>query len=468
MTDVDLVIIGAGPAGMGAALAAKKHGINDIIILERADKTGGILPQCIHNGFGLHYFKLELTGPEYALRFARKIEEQNISVRLNTTVVNISPDKIVTAMSREEGVIYYKAKSIILAMGCRERTRGAIGIPGSRPAGVITAGAAQRFVNMEGYMPGKEIVILGSGDIGLIMARRLTLEGAHVSAVCEIMPQSGGLQRNISQCLNDFNIPLMLNTTVSKIHGEERVTGVTIAKVDEYLSPIKETEEYIACDTLMLSVGLIPENELSQSANVILGENGGAKTDRYLRTNVEGIFACGNVVHVHDLVDFVTQESEEAGKNAAYYLLNKEISGKGYVFVEKEIESKNSRPLQPNEKRLTCIVCPVGCRMSVFINISGNVTEVRHNTCPRGQRYAIEEYTKPRRVLTSTIKYNDTFVPVKTKGTIPKPLLLPAMRELEQLRLTHPAPVGTVVLSNLLETGVDVVLTDDVTDDPKN
>jgi NADPH-dependent 2,4-dienoyl-CoA reductase/sulfur reductase-like enzyme/CxxC motif-containing protein len=460
LVNVDLIVIGAGPAGMGAALAAKKHGVKDILILERADKAGGILPQCIHNGFGLHYFKQELTGPEYALRFARQIKEKQINIKLSTMVTGITADKIVTAISKADGLIKYRAKAIVLAMGCRERARGAIRIPGGRPAGVITAGAAQRFTNMEGLMPGKEVVILGSGDIGLIMARRLTLEGSKVKAVCEIMPQSGGLQRNISQCLNDFDIPLMLSTTVCEIHGSERVTGVTIARVDDNLNPIEETRQYIPCDTLMLSVGLIPENELSQGAGVSLAANGGAATDKYMHTNVPGIFAAGNVAHVHDLVDFVTEEAEEAGKNAAKFILNKKLDGKGYAFREKKTPS--SAPLDPNEKRLICIVCPVGCEMSVYFDEGGNIASIKNNRCKRGLAWAKEEFTAPKRVLTSTVRRGNKWVPVKTKGAIPKALLFDAMSALKKISLTGNATVGTVVAPNIAGTGVDVVLTDDV------
>ncbi|MDR2650155.1 MAG: FAD-dependent oxidoreductase [Clostridiales bacterium] len=464
MKTTDLAVIGAGPAGMGAALAARKHGVKDIIILERADKAGGILPQCIHNGFGLHRFREELTGPEYALRFLKAAEKEHIEIKLNSMAIEITPDLTVVAMSRENGVVRYRAKAIVLAMGCRERTRGAIQIPGARPAGVITAGTAQRFVNIEGYMPGKEIVILGSGDVGLIMARRLTLEGAAVKAVCEIMPQSGGLRRNISQCLNDFNIPLLLNTTVNEIHGRERVSGVTIARVDEKFRPVSGTELYIPCDTLMLSVGLIPENELSRAAGVELAENGGAKADRYMRTNVPGIFACGNVVHVHDLVDYVTDESEEAGKNAAYYILGRKTGGKGYTFHQKTPETDEA--LAVNERRLTCIVCPVGCNMIVRLDEKGGVADVSGNKCKKGGYYAIEEFTAPRRVLTSTVPYEFNretgFAPVKTKGAMPKKLLIAAMGEIAKIRLNKPAGAGDVIIRDLLGTGADVVLTDDL------
>ncbi|MBO5198105.1 MAG: FAD-dependent oxidoreductase [Lachnospiraceae bacterium] len=317
----DLVIIGGGPAGMSAAVAAYESGIRDILILERDENLGGILQQCIHNGFGLHKFGEELTGPEYAWRYEKKVRELGIPFKLNTMVLDITEDRVITATSSEEGVFQIQAKAIILAMGCRERSKGALNIAGTRPAGIYSAGTAQKYVNRKGYMPGKNVVILGSGDIGLIMARRMTLEGASVKAVCELMPYSGGLARNIEQCLHDFNIPLKLSTTVVEIHGKDRVTGVTIAAVDERRRPIPETREYIPCDTLLLSVGLIPENELSKSAGISLDRiTGGAEVDQDRQTSVEGIFACGNVLHVHDLVDYVSEEAEIAGRSAAEYI----------------------------------------------------------------------------------------------------------------------------------------------------
>ena len=321
MRTCDVVIIGGGPAGLAAAVSARENGIEDILIIERDKELGGILNQCIHNGFGLHTFKEELTGPEYADRFIKQVEELAIPYKLDTMVVDVTAKKMVTAMNREDGVFLIQAKTIILAMGCRERSRGALNIPGYRPAGIFSAGTAQRLVNMEGYMPGKEVVILGSGDIGLIMARRMTLEGAKVKVVAELMPRSGGLKRNIVQCLDDFGIPLKLSHTVVDIKGKERVEGVVLAQVDDNLKPIPGTEEFYSCDTLLLSVGLIPENELSRGMGVEINSttNGPIVNDK-LETNIEGVFACGNVLHVHELVDHVSEEAKRAGRNAAEYV----------------------------------------------------------------------------------------------------------------------------------------------------
>ena len=317
---VSLVIIGGGPAGMAAAVAAYDKGIRDILILERDNALGGILRQCIHNGFGLHRFGEELTGPEYAYRYEQMVLERGIPYMLNTMVVGLSTDRTVTAMNSERGIFDIKADAVVLSMGCRERPKGALNISGSRPAGIFTAGTAQKFVNMKGYMPGREVVILGSGDIGLIMARRMTLEGAKVHAVCELLPYSGGLARNIEQCLNDFNIPLKLSHTVTEIHGKERVEGVTIMAVDENRRPIVGTEEFIKCDTLLLSCGLIPENELTVGAGIKLDRvTGGAVVDGD-RECSEGIFACGNVLHVHDLVDYVSEEAVIAAEAAVRYI----------------------------------------------------------------------------------------------------------------------------------------------------
>lgn len=333
MTEHDIVIIGGGPAGMAAAVAAFDAGIKDTVILDREDTLGGILRQCIHNGFGLHKLGRELTGPEYAAVYAKQVEERGIKVYTETMVTDLSADKIVTASSRE-GILKIKAKAVILAMGCRERSRGALNICGTRPAGIFSAGTAQKLINCEGYGVGKRVVILGSGDIGLIMARRMSLEGAKVEAVCEIMPYSGGLTRNIVQCLEDFGIPLYLSTTVAEIHGSKRLEGVTIAEVGADRRPIEETKRYIPCDTLLLSVGLIPENELTRSAGIPIDPvTNGAIVDENRQTDVPGIFACGNVLQVHDLVDYVSDEAEIAGHGAAEFV-------KGMMSEAKTLDTK--------------------------------------------------------------------------------------------------------------------------------
>ena len=320
MKNADLVIIGGGPAGLAAAIEARRRGVENLLILERDSELGGILNQCIHNGFGLHTFKEELTGPEYAARFIQQAQELGIPYKLDTMVLDLAADKTVTAMNRTDGLFQLHPKAVVLAMGCRERPRGALNIPGYRPAGIFTAGTAQRLVNMEGYLPGRKVVILGSGDIGLIMARRMTLEGAEVQVVAELMPYSGGLKRNIVQCLDDYGIPLKLSHTVVDIQGKERVEGVTLARVENG-RPVPGTEEHYDCDTLLLSCGLLPENELSRAAGVQLSPvTGGPAVNESLETSIPGVFAAGNVLHVHDLVDYVSEEAGAAGAHAAAYI----------------------------------------------------------------------------------------------------------------------------------------------------
>ncbi len=376
MTEYEIVIIGGGPAGLAAALAARESGIESILVIERDRELGGILNQCIHNGFGLHTFKEELTGPEYAGRYIDELIKQNIEYKLNTMVTDISKDKVITYINGREGIKKIKALAVILSMGCRERPRGALNIPGFRPAGIYTAGTAQRLVNIEGYMPGKEVVILGSGDIGLIMARRLTLEGANVRLVVELMPYSGGLKRNIVQCLDDYNIPLKLSTTVTDIQGKDRVRGVSIAKVDSSGEIIKGTEEYYGCDTLILSCGLIPENDLSKNMGININPvTKGAVVNESLETCIPGVFACGNVLHVHDLVDFVSQEAKLAGISAADF-----VKGLGKKPVIQEMEANEIslipgagiRYIVPNTIRMNSIKESITLRFRVD-NVYKNV-----------------------------------------------------------------------------------------------
>ena len=363
MDKMDLVIIGGGPAGLAAAVAAYDNGVKNIMILERDDRLGGILNQCIHNGFGLHTFKEELTGPEYAARFIAQVKERQIPYKLHTMVLDISPDRTVTAVNSNDGVFTLQAAAVILAMGCRERPRGALNIPGFRPAGIFSAGTAQRLVNMEGYMPGRRVVILGSGDIGLIMARRMTLEGAKVLLVAELMPYSGGLKRNIVQCLDDFGIPLKLSHTVVDIQGKDRVTGVTVAQVGADRKPIPGTETHYDCDTLLLSCGLIPENELSRSAGIELHPvTGGPSVNDALETSIPGIFACGNVLHVHDLVDYVSQEAANAGRQAAAYIKRQNTSAATPDLTP--LPSETQAACSENVRTLP-ILCEGGVRYTV-------------------------------------------------------------------------------------------------------
>ncbi len=443
MQTYDIVIVGGGPAGLAAALAARENGVADILILEREDRLGGILNQCIHNGFGLHTFQEELTGPEYAARYIEKVEELQIPYKLQTMVLNIMPDKRVAAMNREDGLFEVQAKAVILAMGCRERPRGALNIPGFRPAGIYTAGTAQRLVNIEGFLPGRKIMILGSGDIGLIMARRLTLEGARVQAVVEILPKSGGLQRNIVQCLEDFDIPLLLRHTVVDIKGRERVSGVTVSAVDEQGKPIPGTGQEYDCDTLLLSVGLIPENELTRELGARMDPaTHGPVVNEKLETTIPGVFACGNVLHVHGLVDSVSEEAAEAGKNAA-------------VSIK-----------QTEERRLTCIICPKGCSLRVRLE-AGRVTLVEGNHCKRGAQYAEKEVTNPTRTVTTIIPVRggrEKMLSVKTRTDIPKAKVQACMRALKSVTAEAPVQIGNVILADVAETGVDIIATKEISE----
>ena len=370
MKKCDLVIIGGGPAGLAAAVAAYDEGVRDLVILEREPTLGGILNQCIHNGFGLHTFKEELTGPEYAARFEKLVKDRNICYKLGSTVINLTADRVVTYVSEQEGLCKISAKAIVLTCGCRERPRGAINIPGARAAGIFSAGTAQKLVNIMGLMPGKEVVILGSGDIGLIMARRMTFEGAHVNAVVELMPYSSGLNRNIVQCLNDFNIPLKFSHTVVDIKATNgRVSSVVIAKVNDKLQPLMDTAEEIPCDTLLLSVGLLPENELAGYAGIEISPvTNGAIVDDRMMTSVPGIFECGNVLHVHDLVDYVSEESAHAGKCAAQYVLN---SSKVESYVS-TVGTNGVRYVVPQKIAVNDSVDPISLRMRVG-NVYKNV-----------------------------------------------------------------------------------------------
>ena len=463
----DLVIIGGGPAGMAAAVSAYENGTTDILILERDKELGGILNQCIHNGFGLHTFKEELTGPEYAARYISMVYEKKIPYMLHTMVVDVRGGDpcIVTAMNHKKGLFEIEAKAVVLAMGCRERPRGAMNIPGSRPSGIYSAGTAQRFVNIDGRMPGKEVVVLGSGDIGLIMARRMSLQGAKVKMVAEIMPYSGGLKRNIVQCLDDFGIPLKLSHTVTKIHGKDRIEGVTVSKVDGNLKPIPGTEEYVSCDTLLLSCGLIPENELSESAGARMDPvTSGPVVNARLQTTAEGVFACGNVLHVHDLVDNVSKEAVEAGANAAAYVKEKNKDWGEAVRPKIPATTKSVIPEGRDAGRtLICIGCPNGCLVTVDKNPDGSLS-ITGNTCKKGEEYARNEVTAPKRTVTSIVRVSggkNPVVSVKTKEEIPKEKIAACMEEINRTALKAPVSLGQIVIADVAGTGVDIAATGD-------
>ena len=459
----DLIVIGGGPAGLAAACAAWERGLRKILLAERDRELGGILNQCIHNGFGLHYFKEELTGPEYARRFIEQLADTGVEVRLDTMVLEVTPERQVHMVGRDTGYRVEEAKSIILAMGCRERTRGAIAIPGTRPAGVLTAGAAQRYVNMEGWLPGRRAVVLGSGDIGLIMARRMTLEGAKVLACVELMPRSRGLARNIVQCLRDYDIPLLLSHTVTDIRGRERVEQVVVSRVDGECRPIPGTEMIFDCDTLLLSVGLIPENELTRQAGIEMDpRTGGARIRENMETSLHGVFACGNAAHVHDLVDHVTTESRRAGAAAARYVLAGCVSEEAGEASFHQARSAALGDAGDVDGRtvLVCTVCPRGCRL--VADTSGGGFAVMGNGCSRGIDYARAEVTCPTRVVTSTVRCRGGAhprCPVKTDRPVPKSMIPQVMAALDGICAAAPVHVGQVLLADVCGTGAAIVAT---------
>lgn len=480
----DIVVIGGGPAGMSAALAACEAEVHSICLIERDERLGGVLEQCIHSGFGLHSLGQELTGPEYAEIYENKIKESDVRVLTDTMVQELREKNFeqsdarrhfeIFCSNREDGLFSIDAKAVILASGCRERSRGALNIPGERPAGVYSAGTVQKFVNIMGLMPGREVVILGSGDIGLIMARRLTLEGAKVKLVCEIMKDSGGLTRNIVQCLDDYDIPLLCSHTVSKIHGKERLEGVTISEVDENLNPIEGTEEFIGCDTLLLSVGLIPETEiLSEAGAEIDAKTKGIKIDELRQSSIEGVFACGNVTRVHELVDVVSQEGEIAGKAAAAYVQGfvPENLSKGRSYIAQQKGCKILRESQSEgENTIICTRCPNGCVMKIAIEKiesdklascgEGKLIGCTGNKCARGREYAELELSSPARVLTSTVRCDDgAIIPVKSSKPLPRKLEQEAMNLIDSVHASEYISLGACVIKDIAGSGIDIIAT---------
>lgn len=459
----EIAIVGGGPAGMAAALGAWQAGARDILIIEREDSLGGILNQCIHNGFGLHKFDQELTGPEYAGRYERLLRDTGVQTMTSTMVVDLQANGNITAVNAA-GVWKIQPKATVLAMGCRERTRGALATPGTRPAGVMTAGTAQKFVNMDGLLPGENVVILGSGDIGLIMARRMHLEGAKVQAVVELLPSPSGLPRNIIQCLNDFSIPLLLSHTVVRIRGEKHLEGVTIARVDQHHVPIPDSETDIACDTLLLSVGLIPENELSRSAGIELDTlTGGPSANELFQTSRQNIFACGNVLHVHDLADYVSNESELAGRNAAIFARGGHTEYAGIPVTsgsDARHRAASGIDLTSVIMKMVCTVCPMGCHLEV--TQCGDTFTVAGNECAKGAEFALSEMNNPVRTVTATVRIEGAeiaMLPVKTASPVAKDAMERIVKALQAIEVIAPVESGEVVAHNICGIGIDVVAT---------
>lgn len=466
MKTYELVIIGGGSAGMAAALEAKKCGIESILVIERGPELGGVLLQCIHNGFGIKEFNEELSGPEYAQRFINQMKTSGINYITNSMVLKLGRDKTVVYSNESDGRQTIQAKAIILATGCRERTCGSLTIPGSRPAGIWSAGTAQRYINIDGMMIGRRAFILGSGDIGLIMARRMTLEGAKVLGVAEIMPYSKGLPRNIMQCLKDFDIPLYLKHTIVKIEGKHRLKAVTIAEVDEQFKPIANTEQRFECDTLLISAGLIPENTLLEEAGIPLdSKTKGALVDEYLQTDIPGIFSCGNSLHVHDIVDNVTAEARKAGHNAAVYIKSQNLAREG-INAAFTIQPAKALQTSLSSNTMTCIVCPNGCELHIGESEFGREPVILGNKCPRGRQFALDELTKPVRTLTTTVAIKNSTIrrlPVISSSPLPKNKVLVVRNLLEKITVDAPINVGQPVLKNALNLSIDIIATREAT-----